>query len=285
VVSGSWSRSVDGWSGHGSGGLLDTGVTVGRGTEISVTLRPRVSDWAGGVEIAQDRFHRTLIAYSPRNRKLHILRLPSGELTVLPLKPKKTARDVVRLRVAVGVRRLELGLDGEVNDLRLEGHDVSLGRLLLAVGRHGTEFLPTLAGSCTFRNLRVTGELQSDDDSWRAPVVPPNQRARTDYRVTLDNTDDQIDVLLDGRRVLTSTFGEPINGFDLSPFLTPGDHLLTARIFNRKWTTTYGVRLTADGRTVWDERCGRVNVADAECAELGSRTGLVRTLEFRLEAE
>lgn len=285
VVSGSWRRVVGGWSGDGSGGLLDTGAVVGPGARISVALRPRVSHWAGGLEIAQDRFHRTLIAYSPSGRKLHVLRLPSGVLTVLPLKADHRSGDVVHVQVAIAADRIELGLDGDVRDLRLEAHDVGLGRLLLAVGRSGTEFLPNLPGSCSFQNLRVTGDSEPDGESWRAPLIPPDERARSDYRVTLDNTDDQVDLLLDGRRVVTSTYGEPVNGFDLGPFLRPGQHLLTVRVFNRRWTTTYGVRLTAGGRTAWEERCGQVNVAGAECSQLGSRTGLVRTLEFQLAAQ
>ena len=165
----------------------------------------------------------------------------------------------------------------------METHDVVRGRLRLAVGREGNEYLPSVSGACLFRDLEVRNPV-ADHPVWLAPMVPRGRRVDGDYRLTVDNVDDQVDVLIDGARVVTGAYREHLVGFGLGPFLAPGEHTLTARVYNRKWTTTYGVRLEVDGRVLWDERCGEVNVHGGECAALGNRTGLVRTLSHTFTA-
>lgn len=284
VLTGSWHRVVGGYDGHAAGaGLLETGHWVGPGSEVSVELEPRTSHWAGGIEIAQDRLHRTLIALSPGDRLLEVQRMPDGELTVFVLGPRPDSGPLSPLVVRVADDELRLRLGSHQRRLPLRTHDVRRGRLLLAVGRSGNEYLPTVPGSCVFGALSVDDPVP-EGTGWQAPVVPPSRRATGSYVLTVDNVDDQVDVLVDGKRVVTGAFREHVHGFDLGPFLTPGGHTLTARVFNRKWTTTYGVRLTVDGRVVWDEHCGQVNVHRGECRELGGRTGLVRTLDYHFTA-
>lgn len=282
VIAGQWSRVPGGYSGRAAGvGRLDTGRWVGPGSSVSVVLDPRASRWAGGVEIHQDRLHRTQIALTPADRLVEVLRMPSGELTVLPLPPRVGSTSGHLLEVGVRETALELRADGGRWTVELAAHDVAHGRLLLAVGREGNEYLPAVPGACEFRHLEIRRPAATER-SWLAAPMNESRRTGGAYTLTVDNVDDQVDVLLDGRRLVTVAYREHVADLDLAPFLTPGRHTLTALVYNRKWTTTYGVRLEVDGETVWDERCGRVNVHGGECRELGSRTGLVRRMEHVL---
>ena len=98
------------------------------------------------------------------------------------------------------------------------------------------------------------------------------------------NIDDQIDVLIDGRRLASAGYREEIGPLDISPFLTRGEHTVTALLFNRKWTAAYGIRLTGDDAEMWHEQCGDVRKIHSGCQEIGNRLGMVKKLSFSFVA-
>jgi hypothetical protein len=285
VLLGSWSYQLSGVTGRSDSiGRLDTRRFVGPGSSVTVRLEPLTGRWSGGVEILQDRLHRTQVALTPEDGFVQLLRMPSGVVTTLPLGPGQKNRRPVLLQMTVLDDALELRVDEWQRTVHLEPWDVTVGKLVLSVGREGNEYVPSVPGACTFRRLEVDHPLTSEG-SWRAAPVPESRRTSSNVRLTVNNVDDQIDVLVDGARVVTAGFRERILGFELSPFLTPGEHVLTARVFNRKWTTTYGVRLVRDGQVLLDERCGQVNVGGAECAELGNQRGMVRSFQHTFSVD
>lgn len=99
-----------------------------------------------------------------------------------------------------------------------------------------------------------------------------------------DNIDDQIDVLIDGRRLASAGYREEIGPLDIGPFLTRGRHTITALLFNRKWTATYRIRLMNNGMELWNEQCGDVSKINSGCPQIGDRLGMVKRLSFTFEA-
>ncbi len=284
TLSGRWAWTPGGILGTSPEvGRLDTGSMVGPGSAVGATLVPRTGRWSGGFEIHQDELHRTQIALSPADHMVHVRLMPTGRLLTLGA-PSLQPGKAVRLALSIESGRLLVALgDREPLRVPLEPWEVRTGHLYLVVGYGGDEYLRPRPGACLFRGLRVTTPPGAVTD-WMARPTDSQDQVTSRYRLTVDNVDDQVDLLLDGKRLLTAAFRDRIVGFDLDPYLTPGEHVLTARVFNRKWTTTYAVALSVDGRVAWRERCGTVDVDGGGCPDLGSRTGLVRTLEYRFSA-
>ncbi len=285
ALTGSWTFSSGGVSGHGPGvGRFDTGLAAGPGTSVAVALRSEGTRWAGGVEIFQDDLHWTFIAISPRERAIDVQRFPSGTVSRFFVGPPVAPAVPVRLRLTLGRRRIIIAVPGAFErTLPLDPWDVVSGRLFLRVGCPGDELHDACGGTCLFRDLAVTGAAEAAGPTVAARV-PESERPSVRYTLAADTIDDQLDVLIDGRRVATGRYGETIGPMVLNPFLTRGRHTLTVLLFNRKWTAAYGVTLAENGTVLWDRRCGSVGAHGTECKELGTRLGMVQELHYTFEA-
>ena len=56
------------------------------------------------------------------------------------------------------------------------------------------------------------------------------------------------------------------------------------RLFNRKWSAAYGIRLEENGVDIWNERCGNVRANHADCNALKTRLGMVKQLHVTFRA-
>jgi hypothetical protein len=284
TLSGIWHRDLRGISGSSEEiGRFDTGDVVGPGATVSALLAPRSGRWSGGLEIYQDGLHRTQIALSPSDLVVHVKLMPTGRLLTLAA-PKLKANETIDLKLTIHERSLTIALDSQpARTISMGPWDVAAGRLMLTVGYQGDEFLEPHPGTCSFSAVRTTPGLEPVEE-WEIQPSPEAPRLGLRYLLAVDNVDDQVDILVDGKRLLSVAFLDRVEGFDLGPFLTPGDHHVEALVFNRKWSATYHVRLTADGEVLWDERCGTVDIAGEQCHELGFRLGMARRLELHFTA-
>jgi len=265
-------------------GRFDTGHLIGPGTAVTVTLVSYGTRWSGGLEIFDDDLHWTFVSISPREHQILVQRFPAGTVTAFSMGSLVAPARPVRLRLAVTDSRLEIGCgDQRVERLSMDPWDVLSGRLLLRVGTPGDETHEAVGGACTFRDLQIRGEPEVLPPHV-VQEVPAQQRPSADYVLTVDNIDDQIDVLIDGRRLASARYRETIGPMSITPFLTRGPHTITALLFNRKWTASYGIRLTRDGTEIWKESCGSVTKPPYGCEELGQRLGMVKRLRFTFTA-
>jgi len=284
-LTGSWTLSDGGIVGRGASvARFDTGFKVGPGSSVAVTLRSESTRWAGGIEIFDDDLHWTFVAISPHQSQIDLQRFPSGAVSTFFAGDTITAAVPVRLKVTLGRSRLEICCpQAPDKTISLDPWDVGTGRLFLRVGCPGDELHDASGGRCMFRDLQVTGSLAALPRTVVARV-PAAQRPRAHYTLAADTIDDQLDVMLDGRRVATGRYSEKIGPLSLDPFLTRGRHTITAILFNRKWTSAYGIRLTENGSVLWERRCGSVGAHGAECKALGTRLGMVQELHYTFEA-
>jgi len=284
-LTGSWTFKGSGVVGRSeSVARYDTGHLAAPGTTTAITLSSCGTRWSGGLEIFQDDLHWTFVALSPREHEIVVQRFPAGTVkTFFTGQAVEPARPV-ELRVAVGDSILQVGCTGRnLYKLAMDPWDVSRGRLILRVGSPGDELHEPSGGTCSFRDLKVTNAPDVVPPS-TVHDVPPVQRPAASYVLAADNIDDQLDVLIDGRRLASAGYREEIGPLDIGPFLTRGQHTITALLFNRKWTAAYGIRLMKNGAELWNERCGDVRKIHSGCQEIGDRLGMVKRLSFTFEA-
>jgi len=263
---------------------FDTGHRAGPGTEVAVTLVSSGARWSGGVEIFSDDLHWTFVSISPREHQILVQRFPVGTVTAFPMGPLVDCARPVRLRLVLTDSRLEISCDDQRTvHLSMDPWDVMSGRLLLRVGTPGDEIHEPAGGTCAFRDLQVRGEPATLPPAI-VQEVPAGERPSADYVLTVTDIDDQVDVLIDGRRLASARYRETIGPMSITPFLDRGPHTLTALVFNRKWTASYRVSLTRNGTEIWHEACGSVTEPPYGCEAIGQRLGMVRRLSFTFTA-
>ncbi|NOZ94921.1 MAG: hypothetical protein GXP47_09315 [Acidobacteria bacterium] len=284
-LTGEWTFKGSGVVGRGqSVARFDTGRFVAPGTTTTVTLSSFGTRWSGGFEIFDDDLHWTFVALSPREHEIVVQRFPAGTVDTFFMGESIEPARPVELHLTIGASSLKMGCGRrKLQELQLNPWDVIRGRLVLRVGSPGDETHDPSGGTCWFRDLRVMGA---------PPNIPPPtardvaaaRRPSTSYILTVDNIDDQIDVLIDGRRLASAGYREEIGPLNIDPYLTRGQHTITALVFNRKWTASYGIRLTEDGTEIWHESCGSVTKAPYGCPQIGDRLGMVKRLSFTFTA-
>ncbi len=286
VLGGLWIPAGSSITGESAAvGRYDTGHLVGPGTTVSVLLESYGSRWAGGLEILRDDLHWTFVSISPRERQIIVQRFPAGTVTTFPVGTLLQPGRPFRLVLAVGEAELLVGNDGEAWErLPMDPWDVTAGRLVLRVGSPGDETHAPAGGSCSFSDLRVEGEPEELPPFVVQPV-PVSRRPSADYELTVDNIDDQVDVLIDGRLLATAGYREAIGPLSLTPFLGRGEHTLTILVFNRKWTASYAVHLSKDGTEIWHDACGSVTTEPYGCEAIGQRLGMVRELRYTFSTQ
>ncbi len=284
-LSGVWTAANGGMFGKAqSVGRFSTGCLAGPGTSATVTLRSGGTRWSGGVEIFDDDLHWTFAAISPRQHEIDVQRFPAGTVTTFFAGPSVAAGKKARLTLTLTKHALEIHCNGQkLGDVHLDPWDTSSGRLVLRVGFPGDELDEATGGSCLFTSFHVSNPRKALPPT-TVSEVPRAQRPTATYTLTADNIDDQIDVLLDGRRLATAGYREKIGPLEINPFLTRGKHTLTMRLFNRKWSAAYGIRLQENGTDIWNQRCGNVRSNHAACEALKTRLGMVKQLKFTFVA-
>ncbi len=266
-------------------GRYDTGYFFGPGASATVNLRSAGTRWSGGLEIFEDDLHWTFVSLSPRQHEVDVHRFPAGTVNALFAGSDLSPGATIRLTVTVIGNMLKIAC-GSCREASVTLHrgDVSSGRLLLRVGSAGDEIHEPSGGQCRFTDLEVRGSPAAMPLNL-AQEVPPAKRPTAVYTLTVDNVDDQIDVLIDGRRLASAGYREKIGPLDINPYLTRGEHTITALLFNRKWTAAYGIRLAENGVELWNESCGDVKKIHSGCEETMRRLGMVKRLSFSFTAK
>jgi hypothetical protein len=284
VLSGTWQPEGQGWRGESvSAGRMVSGHWVGAGSEVAVVVAPGERRWSGGLEIYQDYLHWTYVAPSPSEGMVHLYFLPTGRIESVAVGRMAATGGSVRLRLLVGEGELTLVVDDNPPAvIPLEPWDVIEGQLVLKVGKAPDEWRPQVPGQCRFDDLSVLRPARTQA-RWMAKVVPESSSLQHTYSLWAGNVDDQIDVLLDGRRLIAVCYPEAYGPVTIDSYLAPGTHTLTMRLFNRKWAATYGVTLFEDGQPIWEASCGEMMVRGGACAELGERLGMVAEQDHTFE--
>lgn len=283
---GSWTFAEGGLMGQAPGvGRYDTAMLMGPGASASATLRTEGERWSGGLEIFDDDLHWTFVSISPRQHAIDIQRFPAGTVTTVFAGPEVATDANVSLTVALHGGKLEVANgSNRLTSIRLDPWDVSRGRLMLRVGSPGDELHDSTGGCCRFTHVEVHGQPKSIPAT-TCPEVPPALRPAATYELSADTIDDQLDVLIDNLRVAVGGYDEQIGPLTLNPFLTRGRHILTALLFNRKWTAAYHLFLRRNGHIIWEKACGTVGDTHTECPEIGHRLGMVKKLSYTFDAE
>ncbi len=284
-LNGAWTFAGGGIDGSSpSIGRYDTGYLFGPGTSATIRLRSAGTRWSGGLEVFEDDLHWTYISVSPRQHEVDVQRFPAGTVNALFAGSDLSPGATIRLTVSVTGSTLKIAY-GSCREATVALHaaDVTRGRLLLRVGSAGDETHEPSGGTCRFTGLEVHGNPAAIP-SPLAEEVPVADRPAATYTLRVDNIDDQIDVLLDGRRLASAGYRESIGPLSLNPFLRRGRHTLTARLFNRKWTAAYGILLEENGAQLWNERCGDVRQVHSGCEETANRLGMIKEFSYTFEA-
>ncbi len=282
-ISGQWTRRMGSWEGQAPGaGRLDTGSIVGPGSSVFLDVTPLGGRWSGGIEIYQDDTHWTFVDLSPDQKELILWRYPAGPKTIFEAPSLERGR-AARVHLSISQAALDIDVDGRrAGALALDPWDVRVGRLVLRVGRHRDEWGPEAPGHATFERVSVGKPFSGAP--WLALPLPDGQASLGhSYEARLFNVDDQLDLLLDGKRVATVGYIQTSQPIELAPYLSAGRHRLTLQVFNRQMTATYGVFFQADGRTVWEAQCGTVGKDKAACTELGTTLGMVKELAYEFD--
>ncbi len=283
-LSGLWTARSGGLFGQAqSVGRFNTGYLIGSGTAATVTVTSGGTRWSGGIEIFDDDLHWTFASISPHQHEIDIQRFPAGTVTTFFAGPSVACWKKVRLAISVRKNRITIACNGRTaGTVRLDPWDTRRGKLVLRVGSPGDELHEPSGGSCLFTSLHVTGAPRLLPPTI-VSEVPESQRPSAVYTLTADNIDDEVDVLLDGRRLATAGYREHIGPVVINRFLTRGTHTLTMLLFNRKWSAAYGIRLQENGRDLLNERCGDVTSNHAACLALQTRLGMVKRLDFAFQ--
>jgi len=280
------------WTFRGSGVVgrsqsvarFDTGHLVAPGTTATVTLRTSGTRWSGGLEIFEDDLHWTYVSVSPREHEIVVERFPTGSVETFFMGESIEPAHPITLRMNVGASSLRVSCDrSEAATLVMAPWDVDRGLLLLRVGSAGDELHEPSGGTCSFEKLHIQG-APSQIPSDVVHKVADDQRPSSRCVLTVDNIDDQVDVLIDGKRLASAGYREEIGPLDIDPYLTRGRHTITALLFNRKWTASYGIQLSENGTTIWQKSCGSVTKAPYGCLQIGDRLGMVKRLSFTFTA-
>ncbi|NOZ77804.1 MAG: hypothetical protein GXP48_01235 [Acidobacteria bacterium] len=283
-LAGAWTFANDGVAGKAqSVGRFNTGSMIGPGSSVAVTLTSGGTRWAGGMEIFEDDLHWTFVAISPRQHEIDVERFPAGTVNTFFAGSTVSAGKPVRLAVILTDKALRIFCGGIPAGTVLHRWDIERGRLVLRVGSPGDELHPPTGGDALFTALHVAGALTSLPPT-TVTEVPRRLRPSATYTLIADNIDDQLDILLDGRRLATAGYREKIGPLEINRFLTRGQHTLTMRLFNRKWSAAYGIRLEENGVDIWNKRCGNVRSDHAACDALETRLGMVKQLDFTFRA-
>jgi hypothetical protein len=284
-LTGEWTFADAGVEGTSQSiGRFETTHIFGPGASATVNLQSEGTRWSGGLEIFEDDLHWTFVSLSPRQREVMVYRFPAGTVNSLFAGYDVSPNEAIQLTVAVSKNMLNISCGSCLEvEIPLSRGDVSAGRLLLRVGSAGDEIHEPSGGRCRFSDLEVHGSPTVLPVN-RVEEVPTAERPSAIYTLMVDNVDDQIDILLDGRRLASAGYRETIGPLMLNPFLNLGRHTLTARLFNRKWTAAFGIVLEENETKVWEERCGDVHQVKSGCGEIGNRLGMVKELSFSFEA-
>lgn len=281
-LSGEWHYEQDAWIGRSTEavGRLDTGYLVGPGSQLKVEITPSRLMWSGGIEIFQDQTHWTYLSLDPHASALTLWRYPSGLKMHLPSSRIGTG-DPVSIRVSLSPKEFEIQVEDEEPVLvPIESADTLSGKLFYRTGKHDDEWSDGEPGSARFRELEVTNALTQED--WIPVTVPEVERTSMAVVARLYNGDDQLDLLLNGKRVASTGYREEAL-VQLAPYLRSGRHTLTLRVLNRRQGITYGVRLDHGDEIIWEEACGIAGERRHPCERLGSQLGLVEELSQTFE--
>ncbi|HHQ48377.1 MAG TPA: hypothetical protein ENK19_05775 [Acidobacteria bacterium] len=285
-LTGSWTFQGSGVVGKGASvARFDADTFVAPGTAATVVLSSSGTRWSGGLEIFQDDLHWTFVALSPREHEIVVQRFPAGTVETFFLGQSIEPSRPTVLRLTVGNTFVQVGCAGKnLHRLAMDPWDIRRGKLMLRVGSPGDELHEPSGGTCFFKDLEIDGAPRNIP-STTVSEVPFNQRPTASYVLAADNIDDQLDVLIDGRRLACATYREKIGPLNIDPYLTRGRHTITARLFNRKWTAAYGIRLTRNGSNLWNESCGDIRKRHSGCNAIGNQLGMVKQLSYTFDAE
>ncbi len=91
----------------------------------------------------------------------------------------------------------------------------------------------------------------------------PNLSPST-YSVRLFNCDDSCQLLVDGRPILASGFGQDTGLVDITAQLKGGRNDLVFQVLNQVGAITYGFQVTGNGALIFQQVCGQAYVQGCE---------------------
>lgn len=141
--------------------------------------------------------------------------------------------------------------------------------MLLAMPAEGTSLL--LLTDALSQAFRYAADKRASEDPLLPPLSGSGSGHESRFTARLYNVDDVATVYINGAKTLQATYNSG-GSTNLTPMLRRGDNRVRLTLENLKEGYTYGFEIFQDGKSIFKEECGKVNVSGCGFDE---RAGIV----------
>lgn len=151
--------------------------------------------------------------------------------------------------------------------------------MLLAMPAEGTSLL--LLTDVLSQALRHGADRGASEEPLLLPLGEPSSRRESYFTVKLYNIDDEATVFVNGAKAFERNYNSG-GSIDITDLLRTGNNRVRLTLENRQEGYTYGFEIYQDGKSIFREECGEVNVSGCQS---GARTGIVYDREVIIRVD